>query len=227
MKDYCLVLSIRKKLKLSGWLMITTDHQHSLSWLIIVICTQTWFWIYSYGHWSHLDCSQQVLGRVVDPWNDITEALGVGGPQNNDFVHTTGLTEVSYVSCNSLHLEDRVLFETNCKRKKSRQMNKKGGERLLLPAPPWCQWGHCLRDSPDLQQWTLECRLMVWVSGSSCVVAAALVKTSQAPELAPLHCPDPMKRYPNLTKKKRGRKKLFFRTKQEGSRLSAIHLILN
>lgn len=86
--------------------------------------------------------------------------------------------------------------------KKSRQMNKKGSERLLLPAPPWCQWGHCLRDSPDLQQWTLECRLMVWVSGSSCVVAAALVKTSQAPELAPLHCPDPMKRYPNLTKKK-------------------------
>lgn len=126
MKDYCLVLSIRKKLKLSGWLMITTDHQHSLRWLIIVICTQTWFCIYSYGHWSHLDCSQQVLGRVVDPWDDITEALGVGSPQNNDFVHTTGLTEVSYVCCNSLHLEDHVLFETNCKRKKVDRWIKRG-----------------------------------------------------------------------------------------------------
>lgn len=95
--------------------MITTNH--SLGWLIIVISIETWFWIYFYGHLSHLDSSQQVLGSVIDTWDDIAEAFSIGGPQNNDFVHTAGLTEVSNVSSDSLHLEDHVLFRINYKRK--------------------------------------------------------------------------------------------------------------
>lgn len=34
----------------------------------------------------HLDRSQQVLCSVIDPKNNITEALGIGGPHNNHFV---------------------------------------------------------------------------------------------------------------------------------------------
>ncbi|KAA8581998.1 hypothetical protein FQN60_008738, partial [Etheostoma spectabile] len=38
-----------------------------------------------------------LLPSVMDPRYDITEALSVGGPKNNDFVHITRLLEVPYV----------------------------------------------------------------------------------------------------------------------------------
>lgn len=73
-----------------------------------------------------------------------------------------------------------------------------GSEGPALPALPWSRWGRCLPDSLGLQRWILGYRWTVWVSCGSCMVAVALVTTSQTPELSPSRCQDPLRRYPSL-----------------------------
>jgi len=54
----------------------------------------------------HLNGGQQVLGGVVHPGGDVTEALRVGGPQHDDFVHAAGPPEVPDVRPDLLHLDE-------------------------------------------------------------------------------------------------------------------------
>lgn len=52
----------------------------------------------------HLNGVQQILRSVIDAWNDVTESLGVCGPENDDFINAALLSEVTDVSADLCHL---------------------------------------------------------------------------------------------------------------------------
>ena len=61
------------------------------------------------GGWGNLlvslgDGLEEVLGGVVDTWNELSKALGVGGPEDDDLVKTVGCLEVTDVLANLLNV---------------------------------------------------------------------------------------------------------------------------
>ncbi len=61
------------------------------------------------GGWSNLlvsglDGLHEVLGGVVDTWDELSEALGVGSPEDNDLVKTVGGLEIAHVLADLLNV---------------------------------------------------------------------------------------------------------------------------
>lgn len=51
-----------------------------------------------------LDGREEVLGSIVDTWDDLGVTLSVGGPENNDVVESVVLLEVSNIGSNMVEM---------------------------------------------------------------------------------------------------------------------------